>query len=107
MCIRDSTWGRRLFGTCTFYYTLDMDFEVNQNGFTRRLLDEGTQYLAPGGNPARQEDFIQYKDKQSENKRVLLNGSGGILQDITNPHYNEFDLNPTGNLLALGIPGTF
>ena len=101
------TWSRRLFGTCSFYYPLDMDFEVNQNGFTRRLLDEGTQYLAPGGDPTKQEDFIQYKDKQSENKRVLLNGSGGILQDITNPHYNEFDLNPTGNLLALGIPGTF
>lgn len=101
------TWGRKLFGTCSFYYTLDMDFEVSFKGFTRRLLDEGTQYLAPGGDPTKQEDFIQYKDKRGENKRILLDGNGGILQDTDNPHYNEKELNPTGNLLTLGIPGTF
>ena len=101
------SWVRKLYGTCTYYYSLDMDFEVNYNGWTRSILDEGTRYLAPGGTDTNIVEYIQYKDPRGENSKVLLDGAGGILTDPDSPEYNDFDLYDTANLLLLGIPSTF
>lgn len=100
-CVKFSnyTWEKKYFGQCCFYFTRKLTFELNDDGFDRDILDEGTKVLhghwqtlsgtgtgaaawvlddidgAPPdpNNPAH---FDVFKDRNGENSRVLLNGAG-------------------------------
>ncbi len=39
------SWSRLLYGTCTFYYSLEYEFEINYNTFDKELYDIGTRCL--------------------------------------------------------------
>lgn len=97
-------WSRKLYGTCTYYYTVTYEFDIDFQTFDRLVPDEGTKVLAPGGDPDNPADFIAYKDKLAENSRVFLNGAGEPVKpgdppaNILIQHYTE------SNFLALGIP---
>lgn len=92
-------------GRCTFYYAVKMTFDIQTEGWTRKIPDRGLATLLPGGNKKNPKHFAIQKDDNGENKPILLNGEGRPLEDPDKPYVHEFDLYPTGNLFALGIPG--
>lgn len=100
------SWERLLYGTCTFYYRLNYEFDIRMdgNGFDRVLIDEGTKVLKPGGDANDPRDFQVYKDANGENTRVLLDGSGRALSDGANPHEITLEYYDESNFLLLGIP---
>ncbi len=84
---------RKYLGQCVEYWTLTLEFEVNDKTWDRYLLDEGTKVLhgdwdtttgewvlkdinGSPPNPFNPSHFDQFKDKQGENCRVILNGKG-------------------------------
>lgn len=105
--LSNATWQRQIYGTCTYYYTVDYDFEINYKTFDRKAVDEGTRILAPGGDPNDPRDFVAYKDARQENARVLLDGSGAPLGDADAPVEIPIEYYDEGDLLALGLPASF
>ena len=130
--LSNAPWERRYRGICEIYYTRIFEFDIDYNTFDRVVVDEGTKCLRgkwknygtaanpnwlwdaePGANPNNIKDFIQYKDKNGENSRVLLDGqglpfdgtvagtgtgTGGSVGTINIQFY------PESNFLLLGIP---
>ena len=93
------SWERLLYGTCTYYYSRTLDFDIDFNTFDRKVRDQGNQVLYgrwgtddPADHPndvwvlqdidGAQPDpdnpthFTQYKDRDDENAVVILNGAG-------------------------------
>jgi hypothetical protein len=93
----------RYQGTCSLYYGLKLEFEINvildketgayKSGWDRDLLDEGTKVLngywdptdgtwqlstidGVDPDPNNPTHFIRFKDRNGENARVVLNGAG-------------------------------
>lgn len=98
------TWRRKLYGSCTFYYTTTYDFDINYKTFDRYLLDVGTKVLIAGGDPTDPRDFVAYKDKYGENARVALNGAGVAVGAGENPYRFLVKFYEESNFLLLGIP---
>lgn len=123
--LSNASWRRELYGICNFYYVRSFEFDINADGFDREVLDEGSMVLRGkwerGGvepdytwdyvvdenaNPNNPKDFIRYKDKNDENSRTPLNGSGEPLGDADNPVFLPVNYYREANLLLLGIPAT-
>lgn len=106
--LSNAPWSRQLYGTCTFYYTITYEFEINDSalGWDRKILDEGTKVLAKGGNKDNPRDFVVYKDRNGENTRVLLDGNGAAITDIANAHYFDFEYYEESDFTTLGIPAS-
>lgn len=118
--LSDVSWERKVQGTCDFYYTRIFTFDINFDTFDRQILDEGTKALnghwdkdtgawvldningAPpvNTNPTH---FIRVKDKNGENMRVILDGTGKPLTNGAVPVYRDTEIYPQSNLLVLGI----
>lgn len=102
------SWAKKWYGTCNYYYTRTLGFEVDEETHDRDVLDEGTMVLnGRWGRPAegepdrwitipvRQDDvspdpdyldpthFIRAKDRNGENARFVLNGYGQPLAGET------------------------
>lgn len=105
-CIKLSnvTWERKYYGECNTYYTRTFEFDIRYDTFDRVLLDEGSKVLSghwgnpnnpadagnagwitdkiandgslPDPNPGNPSHYIQYKDRQGENAKTVLDGSG-------------------------------
>jgi len=125
-------WERQLYGSCTYYYTRGFEFDIDFEGFDRRILDEGTKVLNghwqdPTGtgsgsagtagsewvlddingaapNKNNPQHFIRYKDRNGENARIILDGNGEPLADGENPYYFDVEYYAESNFLLLGIP---
>lgn len=121
------SWQRKLYGTCTFYYVVSYEFDVDYSTFDRIAMDEGVKCLAghtavdeagdgldPDGidpdtgaayklNPKR---FVVYKDINGENTRCLLDGDGVPLKDGASPHEIDIEYYTESNFLTLGIPSS-
>lgn len=89
-------WEKKYFGTCYAYYTRKTSFELKKDGWDRNVLDEGTKVLHGhwddetgtdpgwvlddiGGSPPDPDNpqhFDRAKDRNGENIKVVLNGSG-------------------------------
>lgn len=103
----DIAWQRKLYGTCSYYYTVRYTFEANYQTWTRRIPDRGRKVLSPGGNPANPSDFEVYKDPRTgELAEVFLDGSGGLLPDGSPPFTLSRELYDETDFLALGIPSS-
>jgi hypothetical protein len=120
-CVKLSniSWTRKLYGVCTFYYTIGYEFEIKFDTWDRSEADQGTMVLAPGLNPTATDaetgkenryvpaKFVLYEDAHGGNSRVMLNGLGQAITTTDDEftfkieHYNE------ANLLLLGIPTSF
>lgn len=93
-CIKLSTapTDRKFYGQCEVYWARNLEFEVDLETYDRDILDEGTKVLhghwgsdgswvlddidGDSPNPFNPEHFDQFKDKNGENCRVVLNGYG-------------------------------
>jgi hypothetical protein len=121
------TWERKLFGVCSYYYSVDYEFDVNFKTFDRRLVDQGKHCLrgwSPGSrtkseskldpdaidpdtgeaNHLNPKNFEVYKDLNGENTICLLDGKGRPIEDGEEPHEIVFEKYDEANLLTLGIP---
>jgi hypothetical protein len=98
---------RKLYGTCSFYYTTTYEFDIDFEGFDRSTYDQGTRVLAAGGDKDDPNDFVQAKDLLGENyNEVLLDGEGNALAKDADPVEITLELYDEKNLLMLGIPPT-
>lgn len=102
--LSNASWQRQLYGTCTFYYTVSYEFDVNYDTFDKTLIDEGTKVLACGGDPTKPEDFVVYKDINGENTRVILDGNGEAWDGVGTPGEIDVEFYNESNFLLLGIP---
>jgi hypothetical protein len=100
------SWSRKLYGTCTYYYTMNYEFEVNFKTWDRTLVDRGTKILMAGGTAGDQDHYIQKKDPLGENVVVFLNGSGALLPAGSPPVTRVFEIYDERNMLTLGIPSS-
>lgn len=102
------SWARQVYGTCSFYYTVSYEFDIQYDNFDRDIMDEGEKVLSKGGNPDDPRDFEVYKDRNGENSRVILNGAGepwdGTGTD--GPGNILVQLYHEANFLLLGLPAS-
>lgn len=116
------SWERKILGACGFYYTRNLEFDIDFTTFDRTYVDEGTKVLNGGWdangvwalrdrdggppdktNPAH---FNRYEDINEENTRVMLDGNGEPLTDGANPVELPLNYYAESNFLTLGIPTT-
>jgi hypothetical protein len=94
-------------GVCGFYYVVQYEFEINSDGWKKRILDQGLRVLDSGtGNQKLAHD----ENGQPATSPVLLDGNGGQLEVGDSPVYLEYqvyqeiDFGPL-NLNFSGAPG--
>lgn len=104
--LENVSWSRKLYGTCSFYYVINYEFKINFKTFDKRIIDEGSRTLLPGGAANNQSHFKKNKDASGENVRILLNGAGGALAAGAAPYVFTKRLYPESNMLILGVPTT-
>lgn len=102
--LAQASWSRMFYGTCTYYFNISYEFEIKADKFNQFILDEGTKVLCEGGSPNNPKHYIQYKDVNGENAKVLLDGTGKVLEDADNPFIWEKKILREYNMLLLGIP---
>jgi hypothetical protein len=123
------SWDRRVNGTCNFYFTQRLQFEIRYEGWDiDDLVDKGFKCLRgkwnksgtgtgatyswsqdTGVDPQDPDDFIVAKDSNDENTpaETLLDGSGGRLTDPSSPVFlDTVELYPEYNFLNYGVPST-
>ena len=100
-------WQQRVQDECFYYYTVTYEFDINDgpHGFDRKVIDQGTKHLAPGGDNTKPGDFIAYKDTNGENTKCLLDGSGSLLTTNTPVEINVAYY-PESDFTLLGVPAT-
>jgi hypothetical protein len=127
-CVKLSefTWERNVRGTCGFYFTRVLGFDIYFNTFDRWVVDEGNMALhgenkgnswfvtnLPDGstpNPANPFHFVHYKDANGDNAKCLLDGQGRPLNRVllqsgqVGPVTQKIEKYNESNLLLLGIP---
>lgn len=109
-------WERKLFGTCYYYYTRSMAFEIDFNTWDRDIMDKGTKVLNGSwdeddnwvlkGTPDKDnpKDFIRATDTNRNTLSIIaLDGSG---EPATTAYTKTLQVYPEANLFQLGIPAT-
>lgn len=86
---KNYTWERNLYGLCTAYYTTTMEFQINEEGFTRRIPAEGRRCLA-GHSPG--------TARLKPGPTHPANGGGNAADFVANP------LDPLAIDTATGLP---
>lgn len=102
---------RKLYGTCSFYYTRRFEFDIRYEGFDiTDIVDTGYKKFdttRPGGDRTNPEHYVIAKDGHGENspKKILLDGNGDPLTDPTSPVFlAPIELYGRSNFTTLGIP---
>jgi len=90
-CIKlsEPTWERKTVGTCSYYYTRTLNFDINFNTFDRYVGDFGTMVLkgqwntttgayvvSRGADRTNPQHFMRYVDIAGNPATVVLNGYG-------------------------------
>lgn len=129
-CVKLSnvSWERNLYGTCTYYYTRNFEFDCDYNTFDRFIIDEGNKVLngkwnqttkewelqningaAPDpNNPAH---YIKAIDFAGNPIRLPLDGAGKPIS-VTGSgtgaslYVIEIEFYSEANFLSLGIPSS-
>lgn len=133
--LSNAPWSRKVFGSCTYYYTRRLEFEINYNTWDNGdPVDEGTKVLqgkwtgnqsserqwtllqidGTDPDPANPTHFMRAIDVNHKPIHVLLDGLGKPLIDgdetSSIPLVNDkgaLKLYPESNFLLLGVPLTF
>jgi hypothetical protein len=109
-CVKFSNFNheRKLYGTCAFYYSIEMEFEINFDTWDVKAPDQGTRKLKPDGNPNNPADFEEIVDEGGYAVRepMLLNGSGEVLADGLSPVEKTLRPLKDSNLMLLGVPAS-
>jgi hypothetical protein len=118
-CVNDSPlWGlnarcvklsgcrarRLLYGTCSYFYSVDLDFDIDYNTFDRKIVDAGTTSTKTGGTPGVQADMIKNRTSEGDMVRYYLDGNGNVVPNAQSAAILTFQKYKTANLFLLGIP---
>lgn len=118
---------RLLWGVCNYYYSIEMEFDIDFRTHDRDVPDEGTRCLIgwnPGSRDAKidplgidadtgepnwklPKNFVAYVDKFGNPARVLLDGKGRPIGVADDPFLITIEKYEETNLLMLGIPSSF
>jgi hypothetical protein len=103
-------WGNHRYGCGFPYYQRRLTFELNEEGWDREVIDEGTRakgyWSKQSGAWVETTDWYRYQDKKGNLTTVLLDqddpgqplSAGAEPDTITVRHY------PSRNLFNLGLP---
>ena len=109
------SWSRKVYGTCSYYYTVSYEFDIDYDTFDRDLLDEGTKVLEENGDENDPRDFEVKTDTKGNPVRVILDGHGqpwtGFLgtsgTGSNSPGSIHVEFYGESNFLLLDIPTSF
>lgn len=73
------SWQRKLFGICSFYFTVSYEFELDFDTFDRQAQDKGRDVLNEGGDPTKIEDFAPARAIKKDANGKLVVGEGELL----------------------------
>ena len=108
-CVKLSgiSFTRKLYGTCTFYYTLQYTFDCDYNGWDFTAVDEGTRVLGYSGTSTNPTHFVKWVDKEGNPGRVVLDGAGNAWTGGGVPGTRTFEFYNESDMLSLeGVPAT-
>jgi hypothetical protein len=108
-CIKLSgvSWTRKLYGTCSYYYTIEYTLDINYLTFDNDVVDEGSRVLLPGGDPSNSFHFARFRDRTGDYGRCLLDGAGNAVDGtVVVPAHRSLEYYRESNLLLLGIPSS-
>lgn len=107
-CVKLSnvSWRRLLYGTCTYYFVLSYEFDVDYTTFDKTYFDRGNRVLKLGGDVNDPRDFKPAKDDVTGEKLdgVILDGAGQKWDGTGNPGTLTPELYNESNFLLLGVP---
>lgn len=125
--LSNATWTRQVYGTCSYYYTVDYEFECNFNTFDRQAPSVGSRCLmytreANGdfsfmnpdaidpstgqANYLNPNNFIVYQDKYDNNTPCFHDSKGRAVESEDDVHYIDIDYYDEANFFVLGIPAS-
>lgn len=104
--LNSTTWSRKVYGKCNYYYIVGYEFGVDYKKGVTRLVDEGWKKLGPGGTATNPKHYILNTDDNKNPVRTLLNGAGVPLDAMADPVFNEFEFGEEKNFYELGIPSS-
>lgn len=102
------SWERKVYGKCTYYFSVTYEFEVNKDTWVRRIPDYGSMVYSGNGDRNDPANYVPRRNQflTEDLESGLLNGNGDRL--TTNvPVILEFNVYPQVDFFALGIPATF
>ena len=103
------SWEKRFYGTCTAYYNIVYEFDINFDTFDVKVEDMGFNVLDPGGtatNPLHYDVAIGTRSQQPTTVPLALDGAGKLKADGV-PFLHTFKLYPEADLVtALDLPTT-
>lgn len=126
--LSDVAWTRKLYGTCTYYYGMHYEFDINKDTFDRYVPDEGTRCLigwSPGSHSKKKVDpealdpdvgiekwklrkyYETYLDAQGNPGRCFLDGMGRPAESEDDVGEIKVEKYSESNLLLLGVPSSF
>lgn len=118
-------WQRLVYGTCSYYYTVDYEFDISYNTFDKPIANYGTKVLkgwAPGDDAGDQLDplgidpetgdfnyrnpknFVVLKDVNGENMSIALDIHGKPVAHENNILVKVLEYYPESNMNLLGVP---
>lgn len=112
------SWERKLYGTCTYYYTRKFEFSIKYEGFDLvDVVDTGFKVFDIDNitdnatNRANPKNYIVYKTaNQGENspQKILLDGNGNALSNSASPVFlPTIEIYDESDFTTLGIPTSF
>ena len=129
-CVKLSnvSWERLLYGTCSYYYTRNFEFDCDYNSFDRFIIDEGNKVLNGQWNKTTKEwellningappdpnnplHFCKAVDFNNNPIRIPLNGAGLPISTTgsgtgSNLTVLEIEFYHEANFLSLNIPSS-
>ena len=126
-CIKlsSASWERKLFGVCSYYYTVGYDFDVMYETFDRYLIDTGNRVIQGSwgtdgkwavatinGSPANVNDpthFMTAIDRSGNPTEIVLDGYGRPWDSTgtgstSSPGVKLVQYYPASNFLLLNVP---
>lgn len=117
-------WQRLVFGSCSYYYSVDYEFDISYNTFDKPITNYGTKVLkgwAPGApiegrldpdeevggtaNYLNPKNFEILKDEAGENMKIFLDSKGRPIEKLEDVLIKKLEYYPQANFFTLqGIP---
>jgi hypothetical protein len=114
------SWTRKLYGTCNYYFTRNLGFDIDQTTFDREVINEGHKILsghwdAVSGawvldgspNPSNPDHYEIFQDRKGNTGTVILNANGTPWNGSGDPPTVTVYPHSESDFTTLGIPTTF
>ena len=105
--LTDISWERSLYGVCSYYYTINYNFEIKFETWDRFIVDEGSRTLwKKDADPTKLGNYVKYRDVNGEATTVLLDGAAWPAEKLEDVFVHRKELEEETDFKQLGIPTT-